>query len=114
MEQHVFLRQVLTEMEKVDSLGNAVPFTIHYRTYNQNNKTGGRHIVYENVKLLIKPKAKKENKFIPEQHLFRQHRVRKNPNHWDNKTRNIETPAGMIKSIKILYITKFNGLEVVY
>lgn len=106
------MRQVVKEMEKVDDLGNPIPFTIHYRTYNKNNKSGGRYIVYENVKLLVNQKSKKEKKFDPND--VRELRISKNPNHWKNRTRNIVTPAGMIKTIKILYIIKFNDLEEIY
>ena len=35
----------------------------------------------------------------------------KNPNHWENHTRNIKTNFG-IKKINIFFITKFNGLDV--
>lgn len=41
--------------------------------------------------------------------------VRRNPNHWDNKTRNIKVlPQGDIKKIHINHIIEFNGKKVVY
>lgn len=38
----------------------------------------------------------------------------KNPNHWENRTKNIKTKEGIIKKINILFIDEFNGQKVVY
>ena len=38
----------------------------------------------------------------------------KNPNHWQNKTRNLKLSDGTIKKICILFIIAFNGKEVIY
>ena len=38
----------------------------------------------------------------------------KNPNHWQNKTRNLKLSDGTIKKICILFIVAFNGKEVIY
>jgi hypothetical protein len=113
MVQRIFLRQVLETMKKIDVNGGAVPFDIEFRTFNKNNKMGGVLKKYENAKLLIGKKMKGKP-FIDVEHFYRPLRVRKNPNHWDNKTRNIELSGGQIKKINILYITKFNNLEVIY
>lgn len=100
-------------MQKTGKNKIPVKFSIQVRTFNSQNKTGGRLVKYENATLLMKPE-KKQKVFNPMEHLYRSDRVRKNPNHWDNRTRNIETESGQVKKIKILYITKFNGLDVVY
>lgn len=113
MEGMIFLRQVLIEIEKLDENKKPITFELEARTFNSNNKTGGRLVVYTSAKALQRKKLKGEI-FNPFEHDYRQFRVRRNPNHWDNRTRNIETKAGMIKKVKILYITKFNGLEVIY
>lgn len=113
MVKRIFLRQVLEEMKKTDASGNAVPFDIEFRTFNKNNKMGGVLKKYERAKLLI-PKKLKGKPFIDAEHFYRPVRVRKNPNHWENKTRNIELTGGQIKKINILLITKFNNLEVIY
>lgn len=113
MVNRIFLRQVLEEIKKTDSNGNAIPFDIEFRTFNRNNKMGGVLKKYQGAKLLIGKKLKGKP-FIDAAHFYRQERARKNPNHWENKTRNIELPGGQIKKINILFITKFNNLEVIY
>lgn len=113
MEGRIFLRQVLKEMEKLDENGNLVPFTLEVRTFNSNNKSGGRYRIYKHAKLL-KAEKLKGKVFNPMSHDYRQFRVRKNPNHWENRTRNIELKNQMIRKVKILHIIKFNGLFVDY
>jgi hypothetical protein len=113
MVKRIFLRQVLEEMKKTDANGNAVPFDIEFRTFNKNNKMGGVLKKYDRAKLLIGKKLKGKP-FIDAEHFYRPVRVRKNPNHWDNKTRNIELQSGFIKKVNIRFITKFNNLEVIY
>jgi len=100
-------------MENLDDSGNLVPFTLEVRTFNSNNKSGGRYRIYKVAKLL-KAQKLKGKVFNPNSHEFRQYRVRKNPNHWENRTRNIELQNQMVRKVKILYIIKFNGLEVIY
>lgn len=113
MVKHIFLRQVLEEMKKTDVRGEAIPFSIEYRTYNRNNKMGGVLKSYEGVKLLM-PKKTVGTKFNPASLLKRDEVIRKNPNHWQNRTRNIELVSGHIKKLNILFITKFNGMDVIY
>lgn len=109
----MFLRQVLEEIKKVDTNGLAIPFDVEFRTFNRNNKMGGVLKKYEKVKLLI-PKKMKGKPFIDAEHFFRKRRERKNPNHYENTTRNIELVSGHIKKFNFRYITKFNDHEVIY
>ncbi|MFW0737586.1 hypothetical protein [Flavobacterium sp. T12S277] len=113
MVKTIFLRQVLEEIKKTDSVGRAVPFEIEFRTYNKNNKMGGVLKKYSGAKLLIGVKMKGKP-FVDINHFYRTVRTRKNPNHFKNRTRNIELPSGQIKKLNFLYITKFNGLQVIY
>jgi len=105
MQNQIFLKEVLKEMKKLDSKKNPIPFSISFRTYNQQNKSGGRLVSYDNATLMQAP---------PEPGAMRlsQNIDFKNPNHWENHTRNIKTNFG-IKKINIFFITKFNGLDVV-
>ncbi len=105
MQNQIFLKEVLKEMKKLDSNKNPIPFSFFFRTYNQQNKYGGRLVSYDNATLMQAP---------PEPGAVRltQNIDFKNPNHWENHTRNIKTNFG-IKKINIFFITKFNGLEVV-
>ena len=104
MQNQIFLKEVLKEMKKLDSKKNPIPFSISFRTYNQQNKSGGRLVSYDNATLMQAP---------PEPGAMRlsQNIDFKNPNHWENHTRNIKTNFG-IKKINIFFITKFNGLDV--
>ena len=47
MEKTLFLSDVLTEMKKVDARKNPVPFSLKIRSFNLQNKTGGKLISYE-------------------------------------------------------------------
>jgi hypothetical protein len=113
MVKRMFMIQVLEEMKKTDAKGDAVPFTIEFRTYNRHNKMGGVLKRYEGAKLLMAKKTKGKP-FNPLAFYNREEVERKNPNHWQNRTRNIELISGQIKKLNILYITKFNDLEVIY
>ncbi len=113
MVKHIFLREVLEQIKKTDDKGNAVPFDIEFYTYNRNNKSGGALKKYQGAKLLIGKKLKGKP-FIEADHFYRPVRARKNPNHWRNKTRNIELQSGHVRKFNILYITRFNGLQVIY
>jgi hypothetical protein len=113
MIKRVFLRQVLEEIKKTDVAGDAIPFDVEFRTFNRQNKMGGVLKKYSGAKLLIGKKMKGKP-FIDAEHFYRPVRNRKNPNHHDNTTRNIELESGHIKKFNFRLITKFNGLEVIY
>lgn len=113
MVKRIFLRQVLEEMKKVDANGEAIPFDVEFRTFNRNNKMGGVLKKFEKAKLLIGKKMKGKP-FIDAEHFYRPARERKNPNHYENTTRNIELVSGHIRKFNFRYITKFNNLEVIY
>lgn len=101
----MFIRDVLLEMRKLDSKKNPVPFSVSYRTYNRQNKMGGRLVTYHNATLLQAPKT-------PGSARLSQNIDFKNPNHFENYTRNIKTDEG-IKKLNLLFITEFNNHTVV-
>lgn len=105
MQKTMFLREVLTEMKKLDENKNPVPFTITVRTYNQQNKVGGRLVTWDNATLMQPPKT-------PGKIRLSQKIDFKNPNHFKNHTRNLKTNLEK-KKINILFITMFNGYEVI-
>lgn len=105
MQNQIFLSAVLKEMVKLDDKKNPVPFSISFRTYNQQNKAGGKLVSYDNAILMQAPKT-------PGKIRLSQNIDFRNPNHWENHTRNIKTNSG-IKKIHIFFITKFNGFNVV-
>ena len=55
MQNQIFLKEVLKEMKKLDSKKNPIPFSISFRTYNQQNKSGGRLVSYDNATLMQAP-----------------------------------------------------------
>ena len=105
MQNQVNLMEVLTEMKKLDNKKNPIPFSISFRTYNQQNKVGGKLINEDNAMLMQAPKTPGAVR-LSEKRDFR------NPNHWKNHTRNIKTNSG-IKTVHIFFITKFNGFDVI-
>jgi len=111
---NIFLRDVLETMRTLDPNGRAVPFSISFRTLNRQSKTGGRLKEYPEAKLVIKEENKKSDSIASLRYPKRQVTIRRRPNHWDNKTRNIKLPNGEIKKILINHIITFNGKKVVY
>ena len=78
-----------------------------FRSFNLQNKTGGKLISYEDA-VLLRPPAKKGAVRLADETPF------KNPNHWENRTRNIKLKNGEIKKIHIIFIEEFNGKKVVF
>lgn len=107
MEKTIFLRDVLAQMKGLDEQKNPVAFSISVRTFNLQNKTGGNMKYYQNVVLLNPPQRKGVKRLAMDTPF-------KNPNHWQNRTRNIKLQDGSIKKISILFIDEFNGQKVIY
>ena len=85
-----------------DAKGMFVPFDIEYRTLNEQTKQGGKLKSYYGVKYLPEAKATQEEK------------TGKTPNHYKNRTRNIELPNGEIKKLRIDFIISINNTKVIY
>ncbi|MBT0551972.1 hypothetical protein [Riemerella anatipestifer] len=107
MENIIFLTDVLSDMKRLDSLKNPIPFSIKIRTFNLQNKTGGNIKFYSSAVLLNPPRQKGAKRLAMNIDF-------KNPNHFANRTRNIKLPDGQIKKINILFIQEYNGKKVVY
>lgn len=107
MQNFIYLSEVLREMKKLDNNKKPIPFSISVRSFNLQNKRGGKLIEYKNTTLMQPPKKKGAKRLAMDTDF-------KNPNHWLNRTRNIKTENGEIKKIHIMYITEFNGLKVVF
>lgn len=101
MNEKIHLKDMLSDMKKLDSQKNPVPFSLSVRTFNRQNHSGGKLIVYHNVTLLQQAKNKNACGGSP-------------PRHWENRTRNIKLPNGQIKKISILFIIAYNGKNVVF
>jgi len=111
--QVIFLKDVLKQMSIKDRDGKFFPFNISVRTFNKNTKKGGKLKTYSSAKLLPDKNPNSiivdtvENILLPQKSL-------KIPNHFENKTRNIETESGEVKKINIDFIIDFNGKKVIY
>ena len=116
LQQYIYLNEVLQTMSTLDANGFAVPFSISFRTLNRNSKTGGKLINYPKAKLVIKEENKNINSLQSLRTVnTRKTTIQRNPNHWENKTRNIKVlPQGNIKKIHINHIIEFNNKTVVY
>ena len=115
-EETIYLKEVLEIMRTPNSEGKAVKFDISVRTFNRNSKTGGTLNSYENAKLVMKEKGMDKDSIYALQHFKKPKtpKIRKNPQHFENKTRNIRLENGEVKKIHIRYIISFNGKKVIY
>ena len=101
----ITLSEALKILNTKDSIGMFVPFDIEYRTFNEQTKQGGKLKVYYGVKHL--PSAKKSEEVPTDLDT-------KSPNHYKNRTRNIELSNGEIKKIRIDFIVSINNTKVIY
>ena len=102
-KETIFLKDVLTTMRTLDANGRAVPFSISFRTLNKNSKTGGKYITYPKAKLVIKEENPNVNSTQSLRYVSNKtSTIRRNPNHFQNKTRNIKVmPQNDIRKIHI-------------
>ncbi|CAA0156888.1 conserved hypothetical protein [Tenacibaculum maritimum] len=102
------LRDVLKEMAKLDENKNPVPFSVAVRTFDKTNKKGGVLKQYHGITLMQQGKKRSLMSLASGKDV-------KNPNHWENKTRNLKVPGqNRPRKTNILFIVKFNGYNVVY
>lgn len=90
---------MLNTMNEWESSGNRVPFSITFVTCNQKQGTGGEKITIDQA-VLVGNSTSKSNK--------------KNPNHYENYTRNIRALEGdRMMKVHVLLITRFNGQSII-
>ena len=92
------LSDVLKQMTNIQD-GKRPMFDLTYLTFNQYNGMGGELIEYKRCRLVMKNGNKSEIEKLKVQ------KKSKNPNHWDNKTRNIEL---LNDEVKRTYCIKLN------
>lgn len=113
MGNSIKVYDVLKIMEKKTPEGEALSFDIVVRTFSRQNLSGGNIKRYNEARLLIGTKKSVRKKSLISQ-VFAPDKEKKNPNHFANRTRNLELANGDIKKINILYIVELNGKKVVY
>lgn len=109
----IFLKQALEILNTRLPDGSFKRCDISIRTFNSQTGKGGKMIFYNNVRLL--PEAslnqnKKENK----ETILKEVKTRKKPNHFKNRTRNVELMDGQVKTIRIDFIININGNYIIY
>lgn len=113
MENQISIAEISEYMDAVDAAGNPLKFDLVVRSFSRQNKTGGKLNFYNGVQ---KPKPKGGQKSVLNflKKLHSPTKARKNPNHFENRTRNIELENGEIRKVNLLFIIKFNGKYVIY
>lgn len=101
----ITLSEALKIFNLRDAIGMFVPFDLEYRTFNEQTKKGGKLKAYHGVKYLPQANEIEEQIIVPGS---------KPPNHYKNRTRNIEMPNGEIKKIRIDFIVSINNTKVIY
>ncbi len=113
MEKTISLTDALAIIEKKDKEGNGYPFDITFRSLQRNSKTGGKLYDYKQVKKL-RAKPSKQTKSSLIHAVQSSEKVNRNPNHFENRTRNLELQNGEKKKIHIRLIISINGKKVIY
>jgi len=116
-EETIYINEVLEIMRTPNLEGRAIPFHITYRTFNRNSKTGGKWKSHKNAKLVMKEKGIDPHSVQALLHFKPSEKkklIRKNPNHYEHKTRNIRLENGEMTKIHYKYIETFNGKNVLY
>lgn len=109
----IYLRQALEIMNTRQPDNNFVPFDLTIRTFNSQNGKGGKWIFYENARLLPeKNHDKKKTETLDT--ILLDEKASKRPNHYQNRTRNIELSDGSVKTIRIDFIITINSHPVIY
>ena len=112
MENQIFLKDVLEQIDSTYPNGEPMRFDVEVFTFNRNNKEGGKLNFYRDAKKLVSTSPGR--KLTLEEKAMQKNKFRKSPNHYENRTRNIETTEGRKIKINILFIRMFNGQKVIY
>lgn len=90
---------MLKKMNEWESSVSHVPFSITFVKCNIKANTGGEKITLDRAVMVGGGKSKSESR---------------NPNHFDNYTRNIRSAEGdRIMKLHVLHITRFNGMSII-
>jgi hypothetical protein len=112
MENVISLKEALAIIDRVDASGNAVPFDIRVRSLQRNSKTGGKLYEYIAVRKLRRNASDTPPNLLAVAQSGS--RLKINPNHFQNRTRNLELQNKDIRKIHIRLIIAINGIKVVY
>lgn len=113
MKDSITLKDALAIIDQKDVKGNAFPFNISFRSLQRNSKTGGKMYHYNQVKKLVRTPTVSNTASLIKSVQSLETPERK-PNHFRNRTRNLELQNGDIKKIHIRLIISINGKKVIY
>lgn len=114
MKNEISLSEALSIINRKAKDGSAFPFDVSVRTLNRNSKTGGKLINYKGAKLLINENSKNKTGSKLLDNVLVAETVKRNPNHWENRTRNILLPNGEKRKLRFRLIIDINNQKVVY
>ncbi|MFN3802866.1 hypothetical protein [Belliella pelovolcani] len=103
------LKDALRLMDRLDHKSIPVPFSVTFYTADRRRGTGGEKKTISGAIL------SKHNKFLP-QHVRRVDGFggSRKARHYENATRNIQSPDGEIIKVHIRLITAFNNSKVIW
>ena len=108
------LWEALEIMESMDGQGRPTRFQVKFVTANRITRKGGEIIeVKDASKCPVTTRNGRE--IFPERKTGQmQEKITRNPNHWENSTRNIRLPNGQKRKLHIRLIIEFNKMKVCY
>lgn len=114
MEKGVInLKDALNIFNLKDEFGEPVRFDITVRTFSRISKQGGRLKSYTNV-FYLPPSNPDKEKELTIYNLFDPVKAAKDPNHFENRTRNLQLLDGSVRKICIDFIISINQQKVIY
>ena len=113
MNETIFLKDALEIIDRQDKEGRSIPFDLTFRSLQRNSKTGGKLYTYDQVKKYRKKKYV-HSKTAMINAVQSGGAVKKSPNHFENRTRNLELQNGEIKKIHIRLMISINGQTIIY
>jgi hypothetical protein len=101
-------------MDSVDQHGRPARFQVKFVTADRTTKKGGEIIELKDAsKCPVRTKNGQEI-YPQRKKVLVQQRITRNPNHWENSTRNIRLPNGQKRKLHIRLIIEFNNKKVCY
>ena len=108
------LWEALEIMDSIDPHGKPARFQVRFVTANRTSKEGGEIIELKDA-CKCPVRAKNGQEIYPERkNPQAPEKITKNPNHWENSTRNIRLPNGQKRKLHIRLIIEFNHMKVCY
>lgn len=96
-------------MDRLDHKGRPIPFSLSFYTADRRKNTGGKLLDISGGIL------SKHNSLLPKYiRSVDGYGASKAPRHFENSTRNIQSPDGSITKVHIRLIKTFNGHKIIW